>query len=387
MTRARLRWAVCVAVVVAVSGCGKSPAPPTAVEVKRDRIFDRLESFRLAHQKPVDSYEYVRDAKKELRALVATLDANSLDDRLALDDAAWEVLGRGDVLTPADYWILWLLRPESPPRSREIVEKLCAKMAAFHAQKPAYDLEVEMCGMTIEALEPHIPAMEACGVIGRDKRGEPELRWEKWPELLKAVATYKPAPSPLRPASETLAQTRALPLPAPTPVPPAPTPDARGKRRQEIVAALEKFRLAHQEFPQSYDPGRREWATADEQQIEALDKSLGISGADDVAHIGAGAWEMLGRGDVFTYADVLFISCLDLRGAPPSRKDLEGICSKFEAWDRSTIPPEERDRMSLKLLFHLGLAKFDGVTGLRDGDGWHWERLPDFRKAAANYNP
>lgn len=382
MMRALLRGAVFVTVVVAVSGCGESPAPPTAAEVKRDKLIAELEAFRVSHQEMIDKYEYVRDAKKQLRALLDTIDPASVEDRMALSDAAWEVLSRGEHIVVADYWMLWILKPECPPPSGEIVKKICAKIEARAKAKLDWEVEGELCVVFFETLSRHVPGAPKIKIHGPEFK----IYWDKWAEFRKVLAAYEP-PSP-RLVADGLREAELAD-------PPQVSQDVVepvGKERQDRFAAeIEKFRLAHQRIPDSYSPDSYAWIQGGAKELSAIEDTLGIDFFEDEPAGAYVMWEILGRGDVLSYADFLVVweqNYMLNRIRPHSRQVVEGICAKIEARAKAHLPPKAEYELTRGLVGLLIMhVKGANRTGLWHTDKFDWGKWPEFKRAALAYEP
>ncbi|MCG3179753.1 MAG: hypothetical protein BIFFINMI_02096 [Phycisphaerae bacterium] len=161
------------------TGRGK---PPTA----REDMVASLEEFRLDHQHPPRSYREIKSAKEDLEQLGVFLGER---DPKAFAQAIWEVLGRGDVLTYADYLILWKLCPwqmEYAPESQEAVMGMCAKIDnRGRSELPREPLE-EGCAMIVETLSRHIH-VAAPAVLENT-----EVHWDRWPAWKAAVSNWTP---------------------------------------------------------------------------------------------------------------------------------------------------------------------------------------------------
>lgn len=170
--------------MVFCSGCG--PAVPATTQPGLGSVAEELEAFRLAHQKPSATHEEVSQAKKQLRSLADRTEAATLGG------AAWEMLGRGDVLTPADYWVAWLYAPllrASRPPSREVVLGVSGKLQRRDQAALSKDVLEECCGMLLSAMEAHVPVQPP---LLENDPSHGLIRWDRWPNWERVLSTWKP---------------------------------------------------------------------------------------------------------------------------------------------------------------------------------------------------
>ena len=170
--------------LVFFSGC--EPSASATSQPRRVGAAEELEAFRLAHQKPPESQEEVARAKTQLRNLAERTEAGELGR------AAWEMLGRGDVLTPADYWVAWLYAPlltASRPPSREAVVGVSGKLQRRAQSALGKDVLEECCGMLLSAMEKHIPIQPP---LLENDPSHGMIRWDRWPDWEKVLSAWKP---------------------------------------------------------------------------------------------------------------------------------------------------------------------------------------------------
>jgi len=151
----------------------------------------RLFRFRAKYEAPPGPYEYVSAAKKELDAITRRAKAlEKADGAVLLARASYEALGSGDVLTYADYLIVWRLSGalfSHSPHNRKVVLGMSRKLKARARSRLSAQPREQCSAMFLEVLSPHIPGIK--GGIWKSP-GRPD--WKEWSSFEEAIRRWTP---------------------------------------------------------------------------------------------------------------------------------------------------------------------------------------------------